>query len=53
MVIKSPQEVETIHGFRVNEVTCSNNQVEYEALIMGLEMLIGLQAHAVDIFGDA
>ena len=39
--------------FRVNKTTCSNNQAEYEALIMGLEILIGLQAHAVDIFGDS
>ena len=53
VVIKSPQEVETTHGFRVDETTCSNNQAEYEALIMELEMLIKLQAHAVDIFGDS
>ena len=53
VVIKSPQGIETTHGFRVDEITCSNNQAEYEALIMGLEILIGLQAHAVDIFGDS
>ena len=53
VVIKSPQGIETTHGFRVDEITCSNNQAEYEALIMGLEMLIGLRAHAVDIFGDS
>ena len=53
VVIKSPQRVKTTHGFRVDEITCSNNQVEYEALIMGLEILIGLQAHTVDIFGDS
>mgnify|MGYP003703457705 CR=1 FL=1 len=53
VVIKSPQGVETTHGFRVDEITCSNNQAEYEVLIMGLEILIGLQAHAVDIFGDS
>ena len=53
VVIKSPQGVETTYGFNVDEITCSNNQAEYEALIMGLEILIGLQAHAVDIFGDS
>ena len=52
-MIRSPQGVETTHGFRVDEATCSNNQAEYEALIEGLEILIGLQVHAVDIFGDS
>ena len=37
----------------MDEATCSNNQAEYEALIVGLEILIGLQVHAVDIFGDS
>ena len=36
----------------MDETTCSTNQTNYEALIMELEMLIRLQAHAVDIFGD-
>ena len=53
VVIKSPQRVETTHGFKVDETSCSNNQAEFEALIMGLEMLIGLQAHVVDIFEDS
>ena len=52
-MIKSPQGVETTHGFGVDEITCSNNQAEYEALIMGLEIHIRLQAHAVDIFGES
>ena len=37
----------------MDEITCSNNQAKYEALIVGLEILIGLQVHAVDIFGDS
>ncbi|XP_028069714.1 uncharacterized protein LOC114272263 [Camellia sinensis] len=40
VMIKSPQGTETTHGFKVDEITCSNNQAEYEALIMGLEILI-------------
>ena len=52
-MIKSPQGVETTHGFRVDEITCSNNQAEYEALIVGLKILIRLQVHAVNIFGDS
>ena len=53
VVIKSPQGVETTHGCKVDDITCSNNQADYEALIVGLEILIGLQAHALDIFGDS
>ena len=52
-MIKSPLGIETTHGFRVDKITCSNNQAEYDALIVGLEILIGLQAHAVHIFGDS
>ena len=52
IVIRSPQGIETTHGFRVDETACSNNQAEYDAMIVGLEILIGLQVHAVDIFGD-
>ena len=53
VVIKSPQGVETTHGFRVDEITCSNNQAEYEALIMGLKILIWLQVHAINKFGES
>ena len=53
IVIVSPQRIETTHGFRVDKIACSNNQAEYEALIVGLEILIGLQVHAVGIFGDS
>lgn len=52
-VIKSPQGVETTHGFRIDEATCFNNQAEYETLVMGLKILIGLQVHTVNIFGDS
>ncbi|XP_028093423.1 uncharacterized protein LOC114293539 [Camellia sinensis] len=53
VVIKSPQGAKTTHGFRIDETTCSNNQAEYEALVMRLEILIDLQVHVVNIFGDS
>ena len=34
VVIMSPQGVETTHSFKVDEITCSNNQAKYEAVIM-------------------
>ena len=34
------------------EQTCSNNEVEYEALIAGLEILLQHRAKNVKIIGD-
>ncbi|KAL6175171.1 hypothetical protein ACLB2K_051814 [Fragaria x ananassa] len=35
------------------EWRCTNNQAEYEAVIIGLEMLLDLDAQDVDILGDS
>jgi hypothetical protein len=35
------------------EFVCTNNQVEYEALLSGLEMLADMGARKVRIFGDS
>ncbi|KAL6190245.1 hypothetical protein ACLB2K_036643 [Fragaria x ananassa] len=35
------------------EWRCTNNQAEYEAVIIGLEMLLDLRAQDVDILGDS
>jgi ribonuclease HI len=35
------------------EFACTNNQVEYESLIYGLEFLRDLEARDVDVFGDS
>ena len=32
---------------------CSNNEAEYEALIMGLELLIAWRARSIEIIGDS
>ena len=39
IVLESPQGVKIQLAFRVEKV-CSNNQVEYEALVLGLEILL-------------
>ncbi len=39
IVLESSQEVKTQLAFRVENV-CSNNQVEYETLVLGLEILL-------------
>jgi ribonuclease HI len=35
------------------EFACTNNQVEYESLLHGLEFLRDLGARDVDVFGDS
>ncbi|XP_043700115.1 uncharacterized protein LOC122650800 [Telopea speciosissima] len=52
IAIRLPQGVETqlaVHlGF-----TCSNNQAEYEALIIGMKVLLPMGARSVEINGDS
>lgn len=35
------------------ELECTNNQAEYEALILGLELLLELEASMIEIIGDS
>jgi hypothetical protein len=42
IILESPQGVKTQLAFRVEKV-CSNNQVEYEALVLGLEILLQMR----------
>jgi ribonuclease HI len=51
-VIISPSGVCIDLSIRL-EFTCTNNQVEYESLLQGLEYLRGLGARDVDVFGDS
>ncbi|XP_058774616.1 uncharacterized protein LOC131648900 [Vicia villosa] len=52
VLIISPQGLPTKFHYRMNGV-CSNNKVEYEALITGLKPLIDLGATRVEIRGDS
>jgi ribonuclease HI len=52
IILESPQGVKTQLAFRVEKV-CSNNQVEYEALVLGLEILLQMGIRNVEIFGDS
>jgi hypothetical protein len=51
-VIISPSGV-CIDLFVRLEFACTNNQVEYESLLHGLEYLRDLRARDVDVFGDS
>jgi ribonuclease HI len=51
-VIISPSGVYIDLSIR-SEFTCTNNEVEYESLLHGLEYLRDLGARDVDMFGDS
>ncbi|XP_043694267.1 uncharacterized protein LOC122644976 [Telopea speciosissima] len=52
VVLRSPEGTETQVAFRL-DFSCSNNQAEYEALVLGMGLLLGLKADAVEIIGDS
>src|SRR3954468_4752178 len=52
VLIISPKGLPTKFHYKMKEV-CSNNEVEYEALITGLKALIDLGATRVEIRGDS
>ena len=51
IVIISPKGIKTTLSFNL-AFKCTNNQVEYEALVIGLEILMELGAQEVHIIGD-
>ena len=51
-MIVSPSGV-IIDLFVILEFACTNNQVEYESSLHGLEYLRDLGARDVDVFGDS
>ncbi|GKV47251.1 hypothetical protein SLEP1_g54167 [Rubroshorea leprosula] len=52
VMVISPFGLKTQMSFQL-EFDCTNNQVEYEALIIGLEMLVKLKVSMVKVIGDS
>ncbi|GKV42187.1 hypothetical protein SLEP1_g49624 [Rubroshorea leprosula] len=52
VVVISPSGLKTQMSFQL-DFDCTNNQVEYEALIIGLEMLVELKVSMVEVIGDS
>ncbi|KAM2457674.1 hypothetical protein ACFX1W_006551 [Malus domestica] len=53
IVIINPQGVHHYYSFLLDYQGNTNNRVEYEALIIGLEILMDLGATEVKVFGDS
>ena len=52
IVIISPKGIKTILSFNL-AFKCTKNQANYEALVIGLEILLELGAQEVHIIGDS
>ena len=52
MVITSPKEVDKKFMYQL-DIQCSNNQAEYEAIIIGLKLLKSLNVKNVQVMGDS
>ncbi|XP_070677037.1 uncharacterized protein [Malus domestica] len=53
IVIINPQRVHQYYSFLLDYQGSTNNRAEYEALIIGLEILIDLGAMKVEVFSDS
>ncbi|CAL8999868.1 unnamed protein product, partial [Prunus brigantina] len=52
IVLEEPLGIRHCYSFQLN-FQCTNNRAEYEALIIGLEMLVELGIQSVEILGDS
>ncbi|XP_059671013.1 uncharacterized protein LOC132316553 [Cornus florida] len=52
VIIIAPNGRKTTYSFFL-DFKCSNNQAEYKALIIGLEILLEMRAQTVEIIGDS
>ena len=53
VLLISPEGILTKFKYKLDGPRCSNNEAEYEALIVGLEALLELGATRVEIKGDS
>ncbi|KAI5316920.1 hypothetical protein L3X38_036627 [Prunus dulcis] len=52
IVLEEPLGIRHCYSFQL-DFQCTNNRAEYEALIIGLEMLVELGVQSVEILGDS
>ncbi|CAL2228300.1 unnamed protein product [Prunus armeniaca] len=52
IVLEEPLKIRYCYSFQL-DFQCTNNKAEYEALIIGLEMLVELGIQSVEILGDS
>ncbi|CAL2246874.1 unnamed protein product [Prunus armeniaca] len=52
IVLEEPLGIRHYYSFQL-DFQCTNNKAEYEALIIGLEMLVDLGIQSVEILGDS
>ncbi|CAL8117099.1 unnamed protein product [Prunus armeniaca] len=52
IVLEDPLGIKHCYSFQL-DFQCTNNKAEYEALIIGLEMLVELGIQSVEILGDS
>ena len=52
IVIITPKGIRLEHSFRLN-FKASNNEVEYEALLIRLRAVLGMRAQAMEIYSDS
>ncbi|CAL2236863.1 unnamed protein product [Prunus armeniaca] len=52
IVLEEPLGIKHYYSFQL-DFQCTNNRAEYEALIIGLEMLVELGIQSVEILGDS
>ncbi|XP_074298093.1 uncharacterized protein LOC141628909 [Silene latifolia] len=52
LVLKSPQEEQIIQAVRC-EFKSMNNEAEYEALILGLQLVLELQISRIEVYSDS
>ena len=52
VILESPMGIKTQMAFKL-EGNYSNNQIEYEALIIGLEILLEMGIKSVEVYGDS